>query len=146
MHCHAPLLRAPASFAVVTPTLMLALALALPAQAVTPSSIAQVYQRERAACLDGSSQQDRQTCLKEAGAAQAEARRARLDSGEDARALAANALQRCHAVLTEDRDACERRVRGEGQTSGSVRAGGTFTSIVSRSTAASAPSGPAMPR
>lgn len=123
--------------------LLLALALALPVQAAAPpsSSAEQVYQRERAACLDGSSQQDRATCLKEAAAARAEARRARLDGGEDAQTLAANARLRCRAMLAEDRDACERRVRGEGQVSGSVRAGGTLTTIVTRSPAASAPEG-----
>ena len=88
------------------------------------------YQKERAACLNGTSQQDRATCLKEAGAALAEARRARLDNGEDARALRENALQRCKAQPPQDREACERLARGEGTVSGSVGGGGVIKEVV----------------
>ena len=41
-----------------------------------------VFQRERAACLNGLSHQDRTTCLKEASAAYQEARRGQMDNGE----------------------------------------------------------------
>ena len=109
------------------PALLLALAtsaaLALPQQADA------VYQRERAACLAGSSPQGRSTCLKEAGAARAEARRNQLDNGETPAQLRANALLRCQRVLDTDRSACERMVRGEGTRSGSVAAGGVLTQI-----------------
>jgi hypothetical protein len=109
-----------------------------------PSSDA-VYQRERAACLDGSSPQDRATCLKEAGAARAESRRSGLGNGEDAGTLSRNALQRCQAVLPEDRDACERMARGEGEVSGSVAGGGVLKQIVTPAPEPASESAPAAP-
>jgi hypothetical protein len=102
----------------------------LAANPVAPGSAEARYQQERATCLSGASQQDRSTCLREAGAALAEARRARLDNGEDARALRANALQRCKAQPPQDRDACERLARGEGSVSGSVDGGGVVKEVV----------------
>ncbi len=82
------------------------------------SAPAQTYQKDRAACLQGLSQQDRATCLKEAGAALAEAPRGRLGAGEDARTLTNNALQRCKSVPPKDRSACERMALGEGKVFG----------------------------
>ena len=46
------------------------------------------YRYEREKCLSGRTHQDRATCLKEAGAALAEARRGRLDNGVSERQLA----------------------------------------------------------
>ena len=57
------------------------------------------YERERAVCLSGQSNQDRATCLKEAGAAREEARRGQLDNGDNH--LRSNAKARC-AALTGD--------------------------------------------
>jgi hypothetical protein len=91
------------------------------------------YRQERAACLDGSSTQDRTTCLKEAGAALAQGRRNTLDNGVTADQLRRNALQRCGAVRLEDREACERMALGEGQRSGSVAAGAVIKQITTRS-------------
>ncbi len=113
------------------PALLLALsagtAHALPRTADT------VYQQERAACLDGRNPQDRATCLKEAGAARAEARRHGLDNGETPAQLRANALQRCQRVATDDRAACERLALGEGERSGSVAEGAVVKQITTRS-------------
>ncbi len=97
-----------------------------------PSSPEAVYRQERAKCLDGRSQQDRATCLQEAGAALAEARRGRLDNREDAATLARNALLRCQRQRPEDRPDCERLARGEGSRSGSVEGGGVIKEIVTR--------------
>ena len=49
------------------------------ARAADTAAIEAAYRQERAKCLDGRSQQDRATCLQEAGAARAEALRGRLD-------------------------------------------------------------------
>jgi len=108
---------------------VLLLALATSAALALPQQSDAVYQRERAACLAGSSPQGRTTCLQEAGAARAEARRNQLDNGETPAQLRANALLRCQRVLDTDRSACERMVLGEGTRSGSVAAGGVLTQI-----------------
>lgn len=91
-----------------------------------------VYQQDRAKCMAGRSHQDRATCLQEAGAALQEARRGRLDNGEDARTLQQNALMRCQRQPVEERPACERLVRGEGSRSGSVEGGGVIKEVVTR--------------
>ena len=93
------------------------------------SSALSRYEAERAACMDGRSGQDRATCLKEAGAALAEARRGKLSNGESADALMRNAELRCQAVAAEDRDACLLMAHGKGSVSGSVKAGGTMREI-----------------
>ena len=105
---------------------------AAPAHAgdTAPPAAKSTYVKERADCEAGRTAEDRATCLKEAGAALAEARRARLDNGEDARALRENALQRCRAQPPQDREACERLARGEGTVSGSVGGGGLIKEVV----------------
>ncbi|MDH4391603.1 MAG: hypothetical protein QE285_09315, partial [Aquabacterium sp.] len=94
------------------------------------------YQQESTACRDGSSPQDRRTCLKEAGAARAEARRQTLDNGESPAQLRTNALQRCQRVAADDRSACARMVQGGGQRSGSVAGGGMLMQITTADTPA----------
>lgn len=89
-----------------------------------------VYQRERAACTSGAAPQDRATCLKEAGAAHAEAKRRSLGNGEGAPALQRNAEARCEQVTTADREHCLRKARGEGTVSGSVDGGGVLKTLV----------------
>ena len=102
---------------------------AVPAAAASPSADA-IYQRDRANCAKDATPQGRTTCLKEAGAVHAEARRMRLGNGEDARALAENAEMRCrHAAITEQ-ETCLRMARGEGTVSGSVGGGGQLKTLV----------------
>ena len=86
----------------------------------------QTYQRERAVCLSGQSQQDRATCLKEAGAALAEARRGGLSpaSGADA--------ERCSPLDGVERAACIARMNGAGKVSGSVEGGGVLRELTVR--------------
>jgi hypothetical protein len=86
------------------------------------------YQAERAACNSGRSNQDRATCLKEAGAALGESKMGRLDG--DQGAYDQNALIRCNALPADDRDACQRRIKGEGTTSGSALEGGLVRELV----------------
>jgi len=91
------------------------------------------YRYEREKCLSGRSHQDRATCLKEAGAALAEARRGRLDNGVSARQLADNRVARCAAQHDpSDRADCERMARGEGTVVGSVEGGGMVKELVTR--------------
>ena len=97
------------------------------ARAQAPGSDAR-EQRERAVC-DGV-QQDRAACLREAGAAQQEARRDGLTSAPGG--YDQNALARCQLQPPADRADCEARIRGTGQTStgGSVMGGGVIRETV----------------
>ncbi|MGQ3093019.1 hypothetical protein [Roseateles sp.] len=92
------------------------------------------YEREKADCLTAKTTQPRDVCLREAGAAYAQARQGKLVPADDrAEQWAANALKRCQAQRGEDRELCERRVR-EGQVDGSVSGGGQIKSLTVRST------------
>lgn len=94
------------------------------------------YEQERADCLSGRSSEPRNTCLREAAAAYADARHGKLAvPGDGPEQWMANALKRCEAQRSdEDRQLCERRVRGEGQVEGSVAAGGQLQTLTIRST------------
>ena len=87
------------------------------------SEAQQRYDQERKRCLSGQSNQDRATCLREAGAALQEARRGRLETGGNA-SFGANATARCNAQPAADREACVQRIMGAGTAQGSVEAGG----------------------
>lgn len=94
-----------------------------------PTAAEAAYRADRAACLDGSSQQERSACLREAGAALAEARRGRLGHAGDA-TFAANAIKRCAVHTAADaRLACERLAAGEGSSSGSAAGGGILRTL-----------------
>lgn len=89
-----------------------------------------VYQKERADCDTGrTTNQDRATCLKEAGAAQVERKRNTLDNAGSARQ---NAIDRCKTLPAKDQTDCLARIEGPkqpGQTttsSGSVAGGGVI--------------------
>lgn len=96
---------------------------------VPPPTAQQTYAHDRAACLNGKASEARETCLKEAGAALAEARKGRLHDPDQA-ALTSNALRRCEAVQAADRDACQKMALGGGTVSGSVEGGGELKQYV----------------
>ena len=106
-----------------------ALACAGSAAAATRLSEAQArYQQERAVCMNGTSNQDRATCLKEAGAAYQEARRGGLSTSGDSD-LGQNATERCHTLPARDRKDCEMRMQGQGATTGSAQQGGILREL-----------------
>lgn len=112
-----------------------------PAPATASTSAAARYQQERAACMNGQSNQDRATCLKEAGAAYAEAKHGGLKvtgATGGKRDREANALQRCTALPAEESKACMARMQGEGSTSGTAASGGILRELVTVEPAASA--------
>ena len=96
------------------------------AMAAKLSQADQRYHDERAACLSGASNQDRATCLREAGAALQEAKRGGL-AGEE-RDLARNRTARCAALPQADREDCTLRME-QGTTSGSARQGGILREV-----------------
>lgn len=118
------IIRTVASFGMTFATLA---TVAFSSSAHAESSIDARYRSERAVCMSGQSNQDRATCLKEASAARAEAKRNRLDTGSAS--LEQNARARCVALPADDRTDCERRMRGEGTVSGSERNGGVLREI-----------------
>ena len=95
------------------------------------------YQKERADCEAGRTAEDRATCLKEAGAAQEERKRNRLDNNGSARQ---NALDRCNALPAKDRPDCIARIEGPSApnqkttTSGSVAGGGVLRETTTTTT------------
>jgi hypothetical protein len=102
-----------------------------------------LYQQERAVCLSGQSNQDRATCLREAGAAFAQAKREGWDAGQDAQYLH-NARVRCERLPDTDRRDCMSRMQGQGTTSGSAAGGGIYRELVTREAAlpSAAPAAP----
>ena len=86
------------------------------------------YERDRAACISGQTNQDRATCLREAGAALQEARKGGATSKAQSQ-LEQNRLLRCEPLPAADREDCVRRMRGEGTISGSVGSGGIYREL-----------------
>ena len=85
------------------------------------------YQQEVQACRSGATQQDMETCLKEARNAQADKRRGVLDTSGD---LQANAVARCNVFTTsDDQAACRSRLMGAGTAEGSVAGGGIIREL-----------------
>jgi hypothetical protein len=85
------------------------------------------YRQDRAACMSGQSNEDRATCLREAGAALQAAKRGHL--GDDQGSYEQNRLLRCDRVPARDRDDCVRRMNGEGIVKGSAESGGTYREL-----------------
>ena len=84
-------------------------------------------QSEMAACNNGKTQQDRATCLTEVKNANAGRRAGKVDNAGGQ--FQANAMQRCNALPSQDKLACEARVAGYGNPQGSVAGGGVITEI-----------------
>ena len=121
----------------LTALVLMAAAVAGPAAAAfdkTELAAAQSrHRQERAACLSGQASQDLKTCLREADAAYAQARKGDLNDG--AAAYTRNSVQRCEALPAMDRQACVARIQGQGSTSGSVAGGGIYRELVIRDSA-----------
>src|SRR5688572_17212437 len=85
------------------------------------------YQQEVNACMNGQTQQDRDTCLKEARNAQADKKRGVLDNA--GASFESNAAARCNVLRGEEKAACQARMMGFGSTSGSVAGGGLLRQL-----------------
>ncbi len=96
------------------------------------ASIEANYQAARTTCQSISVKEDRTNCLRDAGAARAQAlRQGTSTTSRDQ--LERNALQRCQAHKTaEDQATCERMARGDGNTSGSVESGGVIRELTTQ--------------
>jgi len=90
---------------------------------------------EMAACVNGKTQQARDTCMREVRNANSEKRAGKL--GVDAN-LSSNAMKRCDVFQkADDQAACKARVLGEQNAQGGVAAGGVLREL---ETAVPAPS------
>ncbi|WP_051442971.1 hypothetical protein [Curvibacter gracilis] len=117
------------------PSWLSRLALALPLACTLGSALAlppteaqdreRRYRSERQSCLDGSSHQDRATCLKEANAAHAQPVPAPTRSADAAR-YRHNQVRRCQALPERDhaREDCLSRMNEPSAAHGSVESGG----------------------
>jgi len=95
------------------------------------------FRHERDLCNGGQSQQDRESCLREAAAVFAESRKSSPDA--DAGDLLRNSMERCKRLPPDDAGDCLARMRGQGTRSGSVAAGGIYRELVRPVPAASQP-------
>ena len=88
------------------------------------------YTRDRAKCLSGESNQDRATCLREAGAAREAAKRGGLD--DHGARYRKNAKQRCDVLTGDEQRDCIARMKGASNSSasGSAQAGGIIRETV----------------
>ena len=98
------------------------------AAALAATTAQQQYQKDRAACMSGASNQDRATCLQEAGAALHESSRGGLSS-PDQQVLGNNRVQRCATLPEPDRQECTLRMQSAGSTSGSAQQGGMLREL-----------------
>jgi hypothetical protein len=96
------------------------------AQVVAEAQTSGSPQQQLQACMVASAQ-DREACQREIRNAQADQRRGGLVvPGAD---FQANAAARCAPLGGEDKAACQARVMGYGETSGSVAGGGVLRSV-----------------
>ena len=99
------------------------------AGAQASGSIQSQYQLDVQRCNTGQTNQDRATCLREAGAAREEAQRNRLDNGQSAN-YDTNALARCNKLPQTQREDCMRQMSAPSSVKGSVESGGVLRETV----------------
>jgi hypothetical protein len=88
------------------------------------AAVEERYLQERAVCERLGADQDRAACLREAGAARAQALEGALNDG--AADHRENSLARCRMLQGDDRRDCLSRMSGAGSVSGSVEGGGVL--------------------
>lgn len=114
---------------VAAASVLTTLAATTQADMADPQGAAARFESERAACLSGQTPQSRDTCLQEARAAYAQARRGGAQPA-DAAQYDANRVARCEPLPADQRRDCVARMSGAGSTSGSVSEGGILRELV----------------
>jgi len=92
-------------------------------------SVQSQYELDVQRCNTGQTNQDRATCLREAGAAREEAQRKRLDNGQSAN-YDTNAMARCNSLPQAQREDCARQMSAPTSVKGSVESGGVLRETV----------------
>ncbi|MCD0505688.1 hypothetical protein, partial [Bordetella petrii] len=95
----------------------------------TSGSIQSQYQHDVQRCNSGQTNQDRATCLQEAGAAREEAARNRLDNNQSAN-YDTNATARCGKLPAAQQQDCLRQMAAPTSVKGSVESGGVLRETV----------------
>ena len=109
--------------------------------AQNPSEKQRRYEADRQVCLSGKSNQNFDSCMKEAKAVLKEP--ASAIPAVSAEQLQRNAMMRCDALTGDQRTACIGRIQGEGTVSGSVAGGGVLREIVTTERVPAEPQKPA---
>jgi hypothetical protein len=126
-------------FVMLTAFLFSAVALAqgtAPATASTSLSPQAQYKLDVERCNTGQTNQDKATCMREAGAALEEARRNHLTNAQPQ-----NATERCNALPADQRQDCLMQMSGQNtKVEGSIEAGGVL-----RETTLTVPAAPTPP-
>ena len=111
--------------------LMLGLLSAGSAQAAGSKSTAADarYQKERAACLSGQSNEDKKTCLRETEAAYLQEKQGKLGDADQTQ-YRQNALARCRSLPEQDQADCRRRIDNPTAVEGNAQEGGILRKSV----------------
>ncbi len=95
------------------------------AKAQSSADIESRYRLDVERCNTGQTNQDKATCLREAGAARDEARRSRLNNGNES--YQQNQTARCQALPVAERNDCMLQMSGQNtNVEGSIGAGGVL--------------------
>nr|WP_260986274.1 hypothetical protein [Bordetella genomosp. 13] len=114
------------------------------AQKSADKSAQEQYKMDVQRCNAGQTNQDRRTCLQEAGAALQESRRNRLDDKQQGR-YDQNAMQRCAALPTSQQQDCMTQMQSPTRVLGSVAGGGVLRETVIQVPAGTPGATPAAP-
>ncbi|MCY1196540.1 hypothetical protein D9M72_78830 [compost metagenome] len=102
------------------------------------------YQQDVAACKSGATGQDQAACMREAGAAQQEARRQNLKEGSTDQ-YQQNMIDRCNRLPAASRQDCVTQMTSPTNVRGSVQGGGVLRETVIQVPADSVPPASGVP-
>lgn len=124
--------------------LMLAAGAVHAADAIGRAAIQSQYEQDVANCKSGKSNQDRATCMQEAGAARDEANRQNLKEGS-ADQHQQNMVDRCNRLPAASRQDCLTQMTSPTNVRGSVQGGGVLRETVIQVPAGTMPPSTTMP-
>lgn len=109
--------------------LMLAAGAVHAADAIGRAAIQSQYEQDVAKCKSGNTNQDRATCMREAGAARDEANRQNLKEGSTGQHQQ-NMVDRCNRLPAASRQDCLTQMSSPSNVRGSVQGGGVLRETV----------------
>ncbi|WP_223264832.1 hypothetical protein [Achromobacter spanius] len=124
--------------------LMLAAGAVHAADAIGRAAIQSQYEQDVANCKNGKTNQDRTTCMREAGAARDEALRQNLKDGSSDQ-LQQNMVDRCNRLPAGSRQDCLTQMTSPTNVRGSVQGGGVLRETVIQVPAGTVPPASTVP-